>query len=187
MTREEVKKILMVMDATYTNFKIENKQQTLDAWYFILADYDYNEIALALKSYIAASNSAFAPSVSELIGMTRKPAELTGMEEVTAWRMVRNAIRKSLYYSKEEFAKFPPEVQEVVGDPGQLREWAMLESSEIDTVIQSNFKKRFETMQKRRREVDAMPEEIKELIRANNQNVSAIRERAERLCASENA
>lgn len=186
MTRDETKKIIMIMDAAYPNFKIEDAVGMVNTWHFFLNDYGYKAIESALKMYIATSSSGFAPSVSELIGMTRKPAELTDMEEVTAWRMVRNAIRKSLYYSKEEFAKFPPEVQEVVGDPGQLREWAMLESSEIDTVIQSNFKKRFETMQNRRREVDAMPEEIKELIRANNQNVSAIRERAERLCASEN-
>lgn len=166
MNREETKKILMVIDATYPNFKIENKQQTLDAWYFMLSDYDYNEIALALKTYITTSGSAFAPSVSELIAMTRKPAELSQMDEVTAWGQVRRAIKRGTYYSVEEFYKLDSEVQKVVGRPEQLREWAMLTSEEIETVIQSNFRRRFETMQKRARELEAMPAEVLALIQS---------------------
>ncbi len=164
MNREETKKILMVIDATYPNFKIENKQQTLDAWHFMLSDYDYNEIALGLKTYITTSGSAFAPSVSELIGMTRKPAELTAIDEVTAWGQVRAAIRKGLYYSRDEFEKLDPDVQRAVGTPDQLREWAQLSSNEIETVIQSNFRRRFETMQKRAQEVEAMPAEVRQLL-----------------------
>lgn len=166
MNREETKKILMVIDATYPNFKIENKQQTLDAWCFMLSDYDYNEIALGLKTYITTSGSAFAPSVSELIGMTRKPAELMQMDEVTAWGQVRRAIKRGLYYSVEEFNKLDSEVQKVVGSPEQLREWAMLPSDEIETVIQSNFRRRFETMQKRALELAAMPAEVLALIQS---------------------
>ena len=168
MTRDETKKILAVIAVTYPNFKAEDKTMVVNAWHMFLEDYDYKTVEAALKMYVTSSGSAFAPSVSELIAMVRKPRQLAAMEEVTAWRMVRSAIRRSLYYSHEEFDKFPKEVQEAVGDPGQLREWAMLESSEIDTVIQSNFKRRFESMQKRRTEIDAMPEEIKALIRGEH-------------------
>ena len=164
MTREETKKILTIIAMTYSNFEVKDKAKVIDAWHLFLSDYDYAAVEVALKTYVSTSGSAFAPSVSELIGMLRKPAELTQMEEVEAWRMVRNAIRRGLYYSKEEFEKFPPEVQEAVGESGQLREWAMLESSEIDTVIQSNFKRRFETMQKRRQEINSMPEEVRAFI-----------------------
>lgn len=164
MNRDETKKILMVISATYPNFKIGDKTQAIDAWHFMLSDYSYNDIAVALKTYIATSGSAFAPSVSELIAMTRKPAELTAIDEVTAWGQVRSAIRKGLYYSREEFEKLDPDVQRAVGTPDQLREWAQLSSNEIETVIQSNFRRRFETMQKRAQEVEAMPAEVRQLL-----------------------
>lgn len=164
MNRDETKKILMIISATYPNFKIGDKTQAIDAWNFMLSDYSYNDIAVALKTYIATSGSAFAPSVSELIAMTRKPAELTAIDEVTAWGQVRAAIRKGLYYSREEFEKLDPDVQRAVGTPDQLREWAQLSSNEIETVIQSNFRRRFETMQKRAQEVAAMPAEVRQLL-----------------------
>ena len=164
MTREEVKKILTVMAISYSNFNVKDKSLTIDTWYMFLKDFDYGTVETALKMYIATSGSAFAPSISELIAMIRKPAELTQMEEVEAWRLVRNAIRRSNYYSVEEFEKFPPEVQAAVGEPSQLRDWALLESHEIDTVIHSYFKKRFETMQKRRQEINSMPVEVRALI-----------------------
>ena len=83
---------------------------------------------------------------------------------MTAWRLVRNAIRRGLYYFDEEYAKLPEDVQRVVGEPSQLRDWAMLESETIDSVIQSNFTKRYQIMQRRQTELDALPENVRGLI-----------------------
>lgn len=164
MTRDEVKKILIVIENTFSTFKIENKTQTINVWESFLSDYPYEAINNALMIYIATSGSAFAPSIPQLISMTRKPKELSQMDEVTAWRLVRNAIRRSLYYSQEEFEKLPQEVKKAVGEPSQLRDWSMLESDVIDSVIQSNFTKRFSQMQSRQNEIEALPENIQTLI-----------------------
>lgn len=181
MTRDETKKILMILDASYPNFKTDDIVTQVDAWNLILGDFDYKDIEMAVKTYIVTSGSAFAPSVSEIIAMVRKPSELTQMDEVTAWRLVRKAIGRGIYYSREEYEKLPEEVQQAVGDPEQIRQWAMLESSEIDTVIQSNFKRRFETMQKRRLEIEAMPAEMQELIKQNTKTLEDYRDGAHRL------
>lgn len=164
MTRDEVKKVLIVIENTFATFKVENKTQTIDVWYSFLRDIPYEVIDYALKAYIATSGSAFAPSIPQLIAMARKPQELSQTDEVTAWRLVRNAIRRGLYYYDEEFKKLPPDVQRVVGEPSQLRDWAMLESETIDSVIQSNFTKRYQTMQKRQTEIEALPESVRGLI-----------------------
>lgn len=168
MTREEVKQILMIMETSYANFKVENKTQTVDVWTMLLADYPFEQMKLALLTYIQTSGSAFAPSISELIAMTRKPVELTQMDEVTAWRQVRKGISRGIYYAQEEFDKMAPEVQRAVGEPSQLSEWAKMPSDVIDSVVQSNFKKRFETMQKRQAEIDSMPAEIRTMIAEKN-------------------
>ena len=168
MTREECKKLIMICEATYPNFKFDNPQEMLNAWSMMLEEFDGNEILLALKTFIHTSGSAFAPSISQLIAMTRKPKELAVVQEVDVWREVRPAIRNGLYHFQEEYDKLSDTAKRMVGDPAQLREWAMLPSEEIDTVIQSNFKSRFNVMQKRQLEINAMPEEVRKLIAGTN-------------------
>lgn len=168
MTREECKQLIMVCEATYPNSRTSNPQETLNAWFFILEEFDYQTIMAALKIYIHTSNSAFAPSVSQLIAMARKPKELTAPQEVDIWREIRPAIRNGIYHAEEEFEKLSPMAQRMVGDAGQIREWAQLPSEDIDTVIQSNFKKRCEAMIKRNKEIAEMPKEVRLMIESVN-------------------
>lgn len=164
MTREECKKIIAVIAATFPNFDSDDPATTIDAWHIFLADYSYQDISAALKIYVSTANSAFPPSASQLIGQLNKVRALKNAQEVDVWREVRPAIRNGNYHAEEEFKKLSPMAQKMVGDPGQLREWAMLPSEDIDTVVQSNFKKRYETMVKRESELSAMPKEVREMI-----------------------
>lgn len=164
MTREEVKKLIMIIQATYPNWNIKNKQETLDAWDLFLADYEFNTMMMALKTYITSADSGFAPSVSQLISMARKPKELTQADEGAIWREIRPCIRRGIYHAEEDFEKLSPMAKKVVGQPSQLREWAMLESEVIDSVIQSNMKSRIKDIQRRDLEISAMPIEIQAMI-----------------------
>lgn len=169
MTRDEVKKIIAVIAATFPNFDSDDPATTIDAWHLFLADYSYQDISAALKIYVSTANSAFPPSASQLIGQLNKVRSLKNAQEVDVWREVRPAIRNGNYHAEEEFKKLSPLAQKMVGDPGQLKEWAMLPSEDIDTVVQSNFKKRYETMTKREAELSAMPREVREMIATANQ------------------
>lgn len=164
MTRDECKKLLMICEATYPNFKVENPTETVDAWTLVLGDFDYQTIETAFKIFIRTSGSAFAPMPSELIAMTKKVKELTMADSGKVWDEVREAIRSSLYYHEREFEKLSPMAKKVVGYSGQLRDWAMCETQEIETVIQSNFKKRFDEIKNREVEIQSMPSEVRELI-----------------------
>lgn len=164
MTRDECKKLLMICEATYPNFKVENPTETVDAWTLVLGDFDYQTMETAFKIFVRTSGSAFAPMPSELIAMTRKVKELTMADLETVWNEVREAIRCSSYYHEREFEKLSPLAKKVVGYPGQLRDWAACETQEIETVIYSNFKTRFETIRKREVEIQSMPAEVRELI-----------------------
>lgn len=162
MTRQECKQLLMIVEATYPNFRTASPGETLEAWNIFLADYDYNTILGALKIYINSSNSAFAPSVSQLIAMTRKPKELSAPTCTEVWREVRNAIRSGIYHHQEEFEKLSDFAKKCVGESAQLREWAMLESETIDSVIASNFEKTYKAMLNREYQIDALTIEQKE-------------------------
>lgn len=164
MTRDETKKILMLMGAVYPNFKPDNLTATVDAWYLMLSDFEYADIENALRIYVRIADEQFAPSVNKLIAMIRKPQELSQMDFPTVWRYIRKAISRSLYYSEEEFDKLPDEAKALVGAPGQLREWAQLASETIDSVTRSKVETQYGVYQRRKAEVGAMPEEVRDLI-----------------------
>lgn len=163
MTRDETKKIIMVISASYPNWKPNDLSFTVDAWHMMLSEYSYNDISLALKTYITTDASGFAPSVGQLVSKMQiilTPFELTEME---AWSLVSKAIRNSTYNHLEEYAKLPPLVQKAVGIPEQLRTWAVDEYYN-ETVVSSNFMRSYQIVLSRNREISKMPETIKILI-----------------------
>lgn len=164
MTRDETKKLLMVIDACYPNFKSENITATINSWAVMLEEYDYRAIEAGLKVFVATSGSAFAPSVSELIAAARKPMELKEPDMAEDWTQVRKAIRDSYYHAEEHFDKLSDTAKKVVGTPSQLRSWGQMESREVDTVVWSNFKKCYESAQSRARELKAIPGSVMKVI-----------------------
>lgn len=175
MEREETKKILMIIDATYPNFKVENPVETIDAWHFFLQDYEYNDIALALKMFVNTSTKGFAPSVSELIAMIHRPEQLSQMSELEAWTLVRSAIGKANYYAAEEFEKLPPLVQQAVGSPSQLRNWAMGDIDTIETVVASNFQRTYRSKLATKMEMDKLPAEVRNRIESLQQKALEVK------------
>lgn len=164
MDRNETKELLMILEATFPNFEVKDPRATVAAWQLMLDEYPYNNIKMALKIYVSSQGTAFAPSASQLIAMTRRSEELSQMDVVSAWGQVRKAIRNGIYGSEKEFERLAPEVQRAVGNPSQIREWAMLPSDTVDSVIHSEFRRRFDTMQKRDLEIRSLPQEVREQI-----------------------
>lgn len=148
---------------SYSNYKPNNISETVDVWYMMLSDYDYNLVAMALKAYILSDTSGFTPSIGQLVSKIQtitKPHELSEME---AWSLVSKAIRNSGYNSVEEFAKLPPLVQKAVGLPDQLKIWA-LDENYNEQVISSNFMRCYRNELARNDELSKMPSEVKALI-----------------------
>jgi hypothetical protein len=170
LTREETVKIIRIMCDSYPNYKPNNISETVDVWCMMLEDYNYNQISVALKAYVTSDTSGFAPSIGELIAkiqMISQPQELNEME---AWSLVSKALRNGTYGAVEEFSRLPPTVQEAVGNPDNLRNWATSDYKAIETVIQSNFIKTYRSVTSRAEEIKRVPAEIQELIEKVNQN-----------------
>ena len=170
MTREETVKIIRIMCDSYPNYKPNNISETVDVWCMMLEDYNYNQISVALKAYVTSDTSGFAPSIGELIAkiqMISQPQELNEME---AWSLVSKALRNGTYGAVEEFSRLPPTVQEAVGNPDNLRNWATSDYKAIETVIQSNFIKTYRSVTSRTEEIKRVPAEIQKLIEKVNQN-----------------
>ena len=157
-------------DAIKTYFPRDNVLPTENAmrlWYSELKDIPYQSAYMALRKYV--STNKFAPTIADI---REQVAELNShneyeLNETAAWSLVLKAIRRSTYYSEEEFAKLPPIVQRAVSSQRQLREWATLE--DVDgktlTVIQSNFQRTFRVEQQRERERNKLSPDVLKLMR----------------------
>ncbi len=167
MTRDETIKILMVIQAAYPNYKPQDKTVAVNVWAEMLSDIPYEQVSAAVKAYIQTDTSGFAPSVGDVRERVRDIfAKEDELNETAAWSLVMKAIRRSGYYSEEEFAKLPPVVRRAVASPKQLREWATLEDvdGKAMTVIQANFQRTFRMEQKREWERNKLSPDILKLM-----------------------
>lgn len=164
MTREETKKIVMIISASYPNWKPQDLKFTVDTWALMLEEYDYNQIAVALKAYIASDTSGFAPSIGQLIDKMHILTFKNEMNELEAWNMVYKAICNSGYNSECEFAKLSEACQRAVGSPANLKEWAMMDIDTVQSVEQSHFIRNYRTVLQRMRDEEKMPKSIRKLI-----------------------
>lgn len=170
MTREQFKVLVKAMKAVYTNPGFIPDQDAFDVWYSMLKDLDYAIASRAVQMHLQTEETP--PTVA---GIRKQFAKLKADEaddlnETAAWSLVLKAIRRSTYYSEEEFAKLPATVQRAVASPKQLREWATLE--DVDgktlTVIQSNFQRTFRVEQQRERERNKLSPDVLRLMRPLN-------------------
>ena len=171
MTRDETIKILMVIQAAYPNYKPQDKTVAVNVWTEMLSDIPYEKVSTAVKAYIQTDTSGFAPSVGDVREKVRNIfAKKDELNETAAWSLVWKAICNSGYHSEEEFAKLPPIIQRTVHSPSQLREWALLEDIDGNTisVLQSNFQRTFRVEQQRERERNKLSPDVLKLMKPMN-------------------
>lgn len=169
MTREETKKILMIVSASYPNWHPQDMSFTVDVWAMMLEDYTYNQIALALKAYITTNESGFAPSVGQVLGKLQEITTPKELNEMEAWGLVSRALRNGYYGAEEEYEKLPPLVQKAIGSPSQLRNWSQTSVESVENVVQSNFMRAYRNVLAWEKDIQKMPTEAKKIIMENIQ------------------
>ena len=169
MTAKEFGKLADAIKTYFPRDNILPTEKSMVLWYSELKDIPYQLAYTALRKYV--STNKFAPTIADI---REQSAELAGqnddLNETAAWSLVLKAIRRSTYYSEEEFAKLPATVQRAVASPKQLWEWATLEDADGKTltVIQSNFQRTFRMEQQRERERNKLSPDVLKLMRPLN-------------------
>jgi hypothetical protein len=163
MTRNEMVLLIRVVTNAYPNFNPKDLSDTVDVWYEMLSDYTYEQVATALKMYIRADTSGFAPTIGQLVDKINQIVNPQQMNEAEAWSLVSKAIRNSGYHAEEEFAKLPPTIQKVVGHPSNLRDKA-LDEEYNDGVEKSNFLRMYRIQLERDKELNSLPRDLRSLL-----------------------
>lgn len=168
MTREDTIKILSVLRGAYPAFYRDITKQEAEAtialWESMFDEEPYALVSAAVKAFISGDGKGFPPAIGQIKERIRQITQPEEMTEQEAWALVSKAVQRSTYGSVEEFAKLPPEVQAVVHDPGQLRQWASSPAEDLETVVASNFMRSFRAKQKATKEYMALPTSVKQLM-----------------------
>ena len=167
MNRQETIKLLTTIQTAYPNYKLPNKEIAVELWQEMLSEYTYQQVATALKAYIMADTSGFAPSIGQLVDRAQKIKQPNVLSEMEAWGLVSKALRNGYYNANEEFAKLPYTIQKAIGQPSQLRHWAETDLVTVETVIQSNFMRSYRIVLQNEQDVSKMPEDVKQLMKRN--------------------
>jgi len=163
MTKTEFSLLVKGMKAVYGDPKFIPDSDAIKVWYEFFKDDDYMVVQAAIQKYMA--NNEFPPTVA---GIRKNMVEITDVEsemsEMSAWSLVYKAICNANYHAVEEFNNLPESCRIAVGRPDNLREWAMLTTDEVNTVIHSNFLKGYRSAQKRQKELASLPCQMREQI-----------------------
>lgn len=164
MTREEVKVILGILKTAYPAFykdlKREEALRVIDLWASVFSGDSAKVVTEAVKALICTLK--YPPTIADVKEKIRDIMQPDKMTEMEAWGLVKSAI--SYYNAQENFNRLPPMIQKIVGSPNQLREWAMMESEIVNSVVQSNFMRSFAAKQKQFETYHALPESTKAMI-----------------------
>lgn len=168
MERSDVLKIMSVLRGAYPQFyrgiSRAEAEDTVNLWCDMFREEDAALVGAAVKSIIEGDEKGFPPTIGQVKAKLRLITAPDEMTEAEAWQMVAKAIRNGLYGANEEFEKFPPIVQRIVGSPNMLREWAMMNSETVHSVVASNFQRGYRTVSGREKEIAKLPPEVKALV-----------------------
>ena len=165
MNIEETVKLMAILETAYPMFYAKKTQQerenAIRLWAEMFADEPGELVAMAVKALIKSRVSTYPPGIGEITEKIQQIMQPDQMTELEAWGLVLKAVSNSNYNSNEEFNKLPVIVQRLVGGPSQLREWAMMDSETLNSVVASNFQRSYKVRAKNERDFLALPSSVK--------------------------
>lgn len=175
MDRKETISILSLMRAAYPSFykgvSKEDAEEIVNLWCDMFHNDPVGIVGAAVKSLIETDEKGYPPhigAVKEKIRLITCNEERTEME---AWNIVFKAICRGIYYSREDFERFPDEIKEIVGGHKQIKHWAMMDSDMVQSVVSSNFQRSYREKMKRKNEFEKLPEDVKKLAKSISNNL----------------
>lgn len=165
MTIKETAKLIAVIAEVYPRFMDgRNIQSTVTIWQKIFSGDGYAEVEAAFFAFVSTDEKGFAPAPGALRALLNKLRQPQGeTTETEAWAMVQKATRNSIYNADKEFAALPEDVQRSVGSPSVLREWAMMDTETLNSVVASNFMRGYRARAVQVREMQKLPPAVREV------------------------
>lgn len=175
MTESETAKVLSIISAIWPSFNNNRDVRvTINVWAKLFENESYEQVSAAVLAFANTDTKGFAPMPGALKNLISQAAEPEQMTETEAWALVSKALRNGLYGHEEEFRKLPENIQGVLGDSKILHEWAMLDESQVQTVVASNFQRSYRARQAYVRETAKIPPAIRQQLLGITKNIPSM-------------
>ncbi len=168
MTYDDTLAIMSVLKAAYPSFYRDMKRSEAESivslWAEMFKDESAEVVAIAVKAHIASDSKGYPPhigAIKDAIVKLQRPKQMTEQE---AWLLVSKATRNGIWGAKEEFEKLPTLLKRIVGSPEQLKEWAMMDSDTLQSVVASNFQRSYKAISEKERETMTLPSSVRGVI-----------------------
>ena len=169
MDKIETARIMaIVYEAYYFFYKDSTEQKistAINLWHNMFKVESYDLVEAAVYAHIAKSEHP--PTVAHIkkeINFLKDPNQLS---ETEAMNIILEAASNSLYNATEEYNKLPTTLKKLVGSPRQLREYALMDSKTMNSVITSNLSRSYKILVNREATLQALPD-ITKLYLENN-------------------
>ncbi|HEX2925048.1 MAG TPA: replicative helicase loader/inhibitor [Ruminiclostridium sp.] len=168
---QETLAIMTILETAYPRFyankSVKEKQEALELWATLFANDSAEIVTEAVKAMICTLE--YPPYIADIKKKIALLSRLPAPTELEAWATVKKAI--SYYDAEENFKMLPEILKKLVGSPAQLREWALLETKHLETVVQSNFMRSYTARVQQIKEYSMLPESSKQLISGLSQTM----------------
>jgi len=152
--------IIAMLETNWQPFK--NTSAAIKLWASAFAEDPYELVNTAVMAMIQTDASEFRPNVAKVRRKMHDIIYGERMSETEAWLTIKNSLPEAqespetLKGARSAWEKLPDDVKKLV-TPRQLLEWNSVESSTLDTVIQSNFMRSYRDVSDRRYSKEALP------------------------------
>jgi hypothetical protein len=168
MTFDETNTILTLLQTEYPQSfaKMDDRAMAmkLKLWASEFQYDDYKAVYAVVRAIISSGGREFAPNIGTIREKLRSFSADGELTENQAWSLVSRAISNGIYGYNDEFAKLPAAVQAAVGEPEQLKRWAVMPVDEVQSVVASNFQRSYHAVAQRERELAKIPPDVRELL-----------------------
>lgn len=159
MNKREIINLLAIATANFPTMQERDMKPTAILWEKSLSDIPYDIAEKALIKVL--STSRFFPTIAEIREAAVQITHPRTLDAIEAWSLINQAIRKYGYYrEKEGLESLPPEVAEMA----KRFSWRELCLNENPDTLRAQFRMAWETQSKRKKEVMALPTEIRTMI-----------------------
>ncbi|NMA64746.1 MAG: hypothetical protein GX957_00695 [Clostridiaceae bacterium] len=160
MTRDQFKYIVVALSSNYKNFGFEAKEQ-FDFWYSMLKDLDYAIAEAAVKKLVC--ESPYPPTIADIRKAAADVSSPKLQSASDAWGEITSAIRNYGWYNVvgalDSMSPLTRKVAKIMG----FRELCLSENQMAD---RAHFLKLYETLERREKADRALPEPLKNDIKA---------------------
>lgn len=166
MIKSDIATIIGILKTAYPQYYKDRNSiiDTTNLWYEMFENDDINLIKIAVKNYITNSTSGFPPTIGEIKNELYKLTLEDEKQDIELWNELKSAIRSGIYYSAEIFPTLSKELQIYLKNPMQLKELAMSNADDLETVQKGIFLKQMPIIKQREKEKIMMLPERREML-----------------------